>query len=223
MNELNVLTNEAAMQMIERLSLMTLIPKKILYFGEDRATERALLAQRYPGVEWVLEKEWAVCNQTVDLIFANLILPWHRPIEKTLKEWQKILRPGGLFIFSMLGMDTLQELNLSNDNIVPFLIDMHDMGDLLIHSGFADPVLDVNHLLLTYREEEQLKKELCQMQMVEKCHLPQRVEKNADAVFAVTYEMIYGHCWQPEFPLEESLQEAGVVKIPLSKLQRHKR
>jgi malonyl-CoA O-methyltransferase len=80
-----------------------------------------------------------------DFVFSNLALQWCRP-EAVFAEASRILRPGGLFLFSSFGPDTLKELRAWFAGVEGFVtvnrfVDMHDGGDGVVHAGFADRVL----------------------------------------------------------------------------------
>jgi malonyl-CoA O-methyltransferase len=91
-----------------------------------------------------------------ELIFANLLLPWCRP-ELVFAEAARVLAPGGLFLFSTFGPDTLKELRrawaVADDRIhVHAFYDMHDLGDLAVAQGLLEPVMDVDRLTVTYAD-----------------------------------------------------------------------
>lgn len=92
---------------------------------------------------------------SVDLLTANLLLPWLGEPDRAFAEIQRVLRPERPFVFSSLGPDSFRELReawhaTGQTNNVPAFIDMHDLGDAVIRSGFRDPVLDVEKLTVTY-------------------------------------------------------------------------
>lgn len=95
-----------------------------------------------------------LADGSVDLIFSNLLLQWCDP-DAVFAEFQRVLAPQGLLSFSAFGPDTLRELRAawaaadSNSHVHQF-IDMHDLGDALVRSGFAAPVLDVERFTLQY-------------------------------------------------------------------------
>ncbi len=101
---------------------------------------------------------------SVELICSNLALPWVGRLDTALQEFQRVLARGGLLMFTTLGPDSLTELRAALGPaaaraIHPF-VDMHDIGDLLVRSGFADPVMDMERLTLTYRDLGALLSEL---------------------------------------------------------------
>src|SRR5271163_121494 len=91
---------------------------------------------------------------SVDLLVSNLMLQWCDP-DAVFAEFRRVLKPQGLLTFSAFGPDTLRELRsawaeVDSHSHVHQFIDMHDLGDALIRSGFASPVLDVERLTLKY-------------------------------------------------------------------------
>ena len=76
---------------------------------------------------------------SVDLILSNFMLAWTDP-ELVFAEFRRVLAPRGLLTFTSLGPDTLRELRAawaqvdSHRRVHPFL-DMHDIGDALVHAG----------------------------------------------------------------------------------------
>ena len=163
---------------------------------------------------------------SVDLIFMNLLLPWFDDSKKIFSELRRILRPEGLLMFSSLGPDTLIELRESLfDSVLPNLIDMHIIGDELTKARFADPVLDVEYLTVTYREFKKLIYEL-QVTGILTSDIPP--DLNADDIlkpdtegkYPITFEIIYGHAWGPSSTVDHVADESGTVRIPLSHLRR---
>ena len=83
------------------------------------------------------------------MLWSNLALAWAPDPAATLREWHRVLEVGGLLMFTSYGPDTLKELRAAfagaddAPHVHPF-VDMHDLGDALVASGFADPVMDVD-------------------------------------------------------------------------------
>jgi malonyl-CoA O-methyltransferase len=153
----------------------------------------------------------------VDLVWANLLAPWLEDPAQVLREALRVLRPGGLLMFSALGPYTLRELNAGfGDGGVhtQAFIDLHDLGDLLLESGFANPVADMEMLTLTYASLDALVAELratgatCVMRTRRKTlagrGLRQKLEayckalqgKRADARLPASFEILYAHAWK---------------------------
>ena len=94
-------------------------------------------------------------DATFDLVFSSLALQWCEDLPATFSGVRRTLREGGLFLFTTLGPDTLHELRaafaaVSGAPHVHRFIDMHDVGDLLGRAGFADPVMEAEHITVEY-------------------------------------------------------------------------
>ena len=175
--------------------------------------------------------------QSIDLIFCNQVFPWSTGFHKALLEIKRVLNPGGLLMFSTSGPDTLKELRHCWQQIDDFahvhsFIDMHDIGDLLVESRFADPVMDMEYFTLTYPDTKKLLSELkangasnAALQqpasLTGKNRLMQLMNnylayRNAQNLIPATIEIIYGHAWQP---LLINNSTAGEVAVPLSSIK----
>src|SRR2546430_2868953 len=100
-----------------------------------------------------------------DLVWSNLALVWVNDLPRVLAEFRRVLNVGGLLTFTTLGPDTLKELRAAFVQADGYthtnrFIDMHDVGDMLVDAGFADPVMDMEQLTLTYSEPRTLLAEL---------------------------------------------------------------
>ena len=125
-----------------------------------------------------------LADQSVDIVFANLLLPWIDDRPRLFAEIVRVLRGDGLLLFSTLGPASLAGLSHK-----PFK-DMHDIGDELVRAGLRDPVLDVDRLAVSYDDRESLERDLAGVGC-EHClpadSYPSRIE----------LELIFGHCWGP--------------------------
>lgn len=176
----------------------------------------------------------------LDLVFSSLMLQWCEDLDLVLSEIRRSMRGGGLFLFSSLGPDTLYELRDSwleadNDEFIHVngFRDMHDVGDALIRAGFADPVMEVDHMVLTYSDARDLMRELKQLgarnvsrdrrrTLTGKQRLQSMMasyEKyRREGRVPATYEVVYGHAWVPEGP-PASRPHEGVVNIPVESIR----
>jgi malonyl-CoA O-methyltransferase len=182
---------------------------------------------RIPGwKKWIgSNREVFVCGDNerlpirsacVDMLWSNLAFQWANELTAVFAECQRVLRPGGLLIFTTFGPDTLKELRTAcaGDGKIHVnrFIDMHDIGDMLIGSGFADPVMDMEYLTLTYTDVHSLMRELKAIGAHNVSmgrdrgltgkrtlrEIEQRYETfRRDARLPATFEVIYGHAWKP--------------------------
>ena len=94
-----------------------------------------------------------------DMLWANLALMHADAIVPVLENWANVLKANGLLFFSHLGVDSFSEIRalLATHGITcsaPTFVDMHDLGDMLFHHGFYDPVIDTAKVVLTYEQAE---------------------------------------------------------------------
>ncbi|MEA3112120.1 MAG: malonyl-CoA O-methyltransferase, partial [Caballeronia sp.] len=102
-----------------------------------------------------------------EMLWSNLALHWHARPDLVFPEWARVLKVNGLLMFSTLGPDTLKELSgayaqaekslgLTPQRHTIEFVDMHDLGDMLVESGFEIPVMDQEVLTITYKSPESL-------------------------------------------------------------------
>ena len=102
---------------------------------------------------------------SADMLWANMMLHACADIAGMFASWHRALAADGFVMFSTLGPGTLPELRLLYERerwgpaFYPFA-DMHDLGDLLVHAGFADPVMDQEQLTLTWSSPQAALQEL---------------------------------------------------------------
>lgn len=152
------------------------------------------------------------------MVWSNLALQWMVDPKRAFSEMHRVLAPGGLLLFSSFGPDTLKELRAAFREVdrhthVHRFIDMHDVGDLLVASGFADPVMDMELVTLTYSGVRDLMRDLKaigarNMTLGRRAGLGgrswlERVAHNyetyrRDGRLPATFEVIYGHAWKPQ-------------------------
>jgi malonyl-CoA O-methyltransferase len=178
-------------------------------------------------------------NAAMDLVVSNLALHWSSAPELTLAELQRVLRRGGLLMFSTLGPDTLKELatagaDLRGHSPVHRFIDMHDVGDLLLKAGFADPVMDMEYFTLTYPQVEDLFRDLRETGSMSaradavglrtprwRARLAQRYEQlRTDGRLPATFEIVYGHAWKPEQGPRVSADGRAVIRVDMPRSKR---
>ena len=176
-------------------------------------------------------------DNSFDMIFSSLTIQWCNDLDTTFQEFRRVLKPGGLLLFTTLGPDTLQELRQSwaevdNEVHVNRFIDMHDVGDALVQSRFADPVMDMERITFTYRDSMKLMRDLKELGAHNVNPGRSRNltgKKKLKAVLAAyenhrldngelpaSYEVIYGHAWRPE--TETQQEQNGEVCIPVNQL-----
>ena len=99
------------------------------------------------------------------MIWANLMLHASPDPVATMARWFDALSVDGFVMFSTFGPDTLRELRSVYDELGwpsphPPFVDMHNIGDQLVGTGFADPVMDQQRLTLSWSSASALLDEL---------------------------------------------------------------
>ena len=149
---------------------------------------------------------------TIDLIWSNLCWHWLADPLSSLAEWHRLIKPGGLVMFTSFGVDTFTELAQLGWPL-PLFPDMHDIGDALSKVGFADPVMDAERLTLNYQDTDKLILELSALGGNARDDRPAGLKGRASGQrwrqilskqrerqggqVAITVEVIYGHAWCP--------------------------
>jgi len=151
-----------------------------------------------------------IAGHQLDLLWSNLALHWFDDVPAAISEWYRVIRPGGLVMFSALGVDSLLELQPLGLRL-PRLPDMHDLGDALVHAGFADPVMDTERLQLSWQDPQRMLDDLRSLGGDVRPHRPaglftaharQALVQRLSALCGpsptpVTIELVQGHAWCP--------------------------
>ena len=155
---------------------------------------------------------------SVDLVWSNLVFQWVGDLPRAFAECRRVLKVGGLFTFTTFGPDTLKELREAFARVdaqphVNRFVDLHDLGDLLVDAGFADPVVDREMLTVTYATPQALLGDLKAIGATNQAPGRRRgltgrgrhralVEALSafarDGRIPATFEVVYGHAWKAE-------------------------
>jgi malonyl-CoA O-methyltransferase len=245
--------------LLQRLTPITLEPRHILDLGCATGSAGKPLARRFRGakvigmdsslamLERYAKKKPLFASQrllqadalrlplqegSVDLVFANMLLPWIDDLPHCLREVARVTRKNGLFAFATLGPDSLAEIRRAWAGVdtqwhVNAYPDMHDLGDALVSAGLRDPVLDVDYLTVTYRDTAALYRDLtsaggrnCLSGRKKTLTGKERframdealADNMNDGVLSLKLELVYGHAWgsgprqaQGEFHVDPTL------------------
>lgn len=171
-----------------------------------------------PVLSWLAPD---VTPEPVDMLWANMQLHLHAEPLALLRQWHDALRVDGFLMFSCLGPDSLQELHQLYSAMGwpapgPQWTDMHDWGDMLVQTGFSEPVMDMERITLNYATPAALLAELrtlgrnvhpqrhpscrgkgwpAQLSQAMREHWPNRSQNGP---YSLTFEIVYGHALKPK-------------------------
>ncbi|HSH88832.1 MAG TPA: methyltransferase domain-containing protein [Ramlibacter sp.] len=209
-------------------------PKARCFVAEPTGARERLAAKALTGAWW---QRWSMPSAAIgpfpdaslQMLWANMALHISAHPQALIAQWHRALATGGFLMFSCLGPDSLRELRALYQSLGwgppgHDFTDMHDWGDMLVHAGFAEPVMDMERIALTWETPQRMLEEL--RELGANLH-PMRfaglrgrgwraqMEKEMDARLrgpdgrlALTFEIIYGHALKPEPRVRVSAQSA---------------
>jgi malonyl-CoA O-methyltransferase len=153
------------------------------------------------------------------LVWSNMALHAQEDPSALIAQWHRALAVDGFLMFSCLGPGSLPELRSLyaarawGPPMAP-LVDMHDLGDMLVAAGFADPVMDQEQIVLTWADAGACLKELRTLGANVDPHrfaglrtprwrdqlldsLSELSLNRGDGRIALTFEVAYGHAFRP--------------------------
>ncbi len=170
----------------------------------------------------------------VQMLWANMALHMAPDPQALIARWHRAIGMNGYLMFSCLGPDTLREIHAlyaERGWSVPghAFTDMHDWGDMLLQAGFAEPVMDMERITLTFADAPRLLQEL--RELGANLH-PQRfaglrgrqwharllqalakrlATPSEEGRLSLTFEIVYGHAFKP--PPRVALGERSTVSL----------
>jgi malonyl-CoA O-methyltransferase len=258
--------DETRRRLLERLDLFDLAPRVAVDLGCATGRGAVALASRYPDARVLAVDSSAgmlraararaaavpsvmalggdaerlpLRDQSVQLLLANLVLPWCRP-PALFAEAARVLEAGGMLLFATLGPDTLREVRAAWGTVdsalhVHAAFDLHDIGDLALAAGLAEPVIDVDRLEVSYSSVARLVEDLRSCAAVNVAAGRRRgltglrrwqaferalVGGGNAARFGVTLELVLGQAWGGGRRPGRRGVGSGEVAVPLETLRR---
>jgi malonyl-CoA O-methyltransferase len=176
------LEREVCARLAERSSFSKREPQRILDIGSRTGVGAELLKRTFkraqvvgmdisPAMLCLLARKsrfrrplGAVCGELralpfrdgcADFVFSNLALHWLPRPAVLFEEVRRVLRTGGMFLFSTLGPSSLSELRAAGSGgpaalAIPEFADLLEIGDALMAAGFSEPVMDMERIVLDY-------------------------------------------------------------------------
>lgn len=243
-------------RLLDRLPLFRLDPERILDLGCGTGGSRAVLSRHFPEVATyyldLSEKMAAsagrggICadatrlpfpDNSFDLIISNFMLHYVADLPAAIREANRVLRYGGLFLFSIAGSETLHEIrdawSFDKHPHVDGLPDLKTVGDVVTSAKLTDPVLDSEVITVTYSSFDKMVNEISLVSAAR--DIGQRrqgltgknlwstmranceANRDADDRLPVSIEVIYGHAFGGK--LQDANKTAPeTVEVPLSQL-----
>ena len=254
------LHGEVARRMAERLPVISLQPEIVMDWWAHAGASREILERAYPKAKLLRVQAQALARDTApwwrrqpwrrdapvvaesalpvnagQLLWANMMLHAVADPEALMQRWRRALAVDGFLMFSTLGPDSVKGLRELYREAgwgaahAPFT-DMHDLGDMLVGAGFADPVMDQERLTLTWATPEALLNELRTLgsnadplrfaglrtpRWRERLLVALRERAASDGRIALEFELVYGHAFNPP----PRAKVAGETRVPLDDLR----
>ena len=188
---------------------------------QGQAAHKSIASPWWSAARWTGPVvRWGLPPGPVDLMWSNMALHMSSDPVALMAQWAKLVNQDGFLMFFCLGPDTLRELRAVYQGQgwpLPTheYTDMHDLGDMLLHAGFAEPVMDMERITLTYSSPQSLLEELRglgrnvrqgrfqglrgrgwhrQLQEAMARELPDPAQGGR---LKLTFEIIYGHAFKP--------------------------
>jgi malonyl-CoA O-methyltransferase len=222
----NVVALDHAMKMVELASPAPsgLMTKLTSAFGKS-ARDAGIVADM---------TKLPIKHSAADVLWSNFALQWANDLPALFAEWNRATKVNGVLMFTMPGPDTLIELRRAVNEALPARAsslhvhtDLHDIGDMLVHAGFADPVMDMEVITLEYKTTDALWADLRAQGAMSAVHARphglisprtwQRLndalnaQRDANGMIRMSVEVVYGHAWK--VPPKKTVEGYGIVRL----------
>ena len=268
-DEYAVLQREVADRLIERLDYIKCDPGTILDLGAGTGYCSRALARRYKkahiiGIDlaaamlqqasrqkgWFSREHYSagdaerlpLADNSVDMVVSSLTFQWC-DLATAFAECRRVLRPGGLLMFTSFGPTTLQELRHAWTEVdgsvhVHDFQDLRVVGDAMVEARLALPVMDTETLTMTYADVAAVLRDLKMIGATNAAHdrsrgllgrqryarFVQAYEqfRQDDGRYPASYEIVYGHAWRSDVEPADSPVPTELAGIPISMMDQNK-
>ena len=187
----------------------------------QKLIQKALTPAWWRPARWLKATGMGIPDAPVDMVWANMALHMAADPQALIRQWHDALAVDGFLMFSCLGPDTLLELrrvyaNLGWPEPHHQFTDMHDWGDMLVQAGFAEPIMDMERITLSFSSADALLVELrtlgrnlnnrrfaglrsrgWRQQLARQLEEKLSAEQD-DGRLTLTFEVVYGHAFKPQ-------------------------
>jgi malonyl-CoA O-methyltransferase len=180
------------------------------------------------------------------MVWANMLLHHVADPQALMAEWHRALAVDGFLMFSCFGPDTLRELRAVYQRRgwpepAHEFTDMHDWGDMLVQAGFAEPVMDMERITLTFESPARLLQELREIgrnlhagrfaglrgrgwrDRLQEALATDLARSEDGGRLSLSFEIIYGHALKPAPRLKLQPQNSFTVDEMRAVLRQHKK
>ena len=208
-NESSFIKTEISQRLLDKLSFIKLNPKQIYLEGFDQAS---LISIQNLFPQATLSDNLNKPSMSYDLILSNCTIQQTTNLLDTLTHWHNRLKPDGIIVFASFGSASLQELKKAWQLIdsmphINQMLDMHDVGDLLLKAQYENPVMDAEMLNLHYdnlttlfRDIRELNEPLTDTKMRKsltgKKRWQQFCHRISQKELRISYEIFYGYAYK---------------------------
>jgi len=206
--------------------LLQRYPKAPVWLVAEQGRQVQAVLERSRGRWWQLSRWTGSATELgtppageVQMLWANMLLHQVAEPQVLIADWHRALAVDGFLMFSCFGPDTLRELRRIYaqkgwPEPAHEFTDMHDWGDMLVHAGFAEPVMDMERITLSYETPERLLGEL--RELGRNLHgqrfsglrgrrwrgdllqaLQALARPDEQGRLCLTFEVVYGHALKP--------------------------
>ena len=180
----------------------------------------------------------------VQLLWSNMALHAAADPPAVIQRWHELLAPQGFAMFSCFGPDTVRELRTlyaptGRPPGIDF-VDMHDLGDMMVRAGFADPVMDQETITLEWPTPAALLHELRSLGGNVSVGRPPGLHgrrwqaallreleslRGTNGRLAMRFEIAYGHAFKaiPRLPVASETRVSAVQMRDMARAERAKR
>jgi malonyl-CoA O-methyltransferase len=191
--------------------------------------------RRWRGERVQVVAEADVAPGVAQLLWSNMSLHAACDPVAVMSRWHRAMAVDGFLMFSCFGPDTLKELRALYRRLAwpapaASFVDMHDLGDMMVHAGFADPVMDQEQISLSWADPQAM---LDELRTLGGNAAPDRAQglrtprwrarlvselatlAGADGRPRMSFEIVYGHAFKP---VPRARMDARTV-VPLDDLR----
>lgn len=160
-----------------------------------------------------------LADDSVAVIFSSLAIQWCENLEALFAEIARILKPGGCFVFSTLGPNTLCELRQAWGAVDDYVhvnrfAERHRVDEAIHQAGFKEVQLEQETLTLHYDTLKELTRELKSLgahnvnagrpeglmgkQRIKQFKAAYEAQRNAEGKLPATYQLWYGAIYKDQ-------------------------